>query len=245
MATDPWRRVSAVPELGAAEVHVWLDELSVAAPWATGDLLSLAEQEQAARMSAVARRAVFVRGRSALRFLAGHYLGVAPGDVPVRILDLGKPVLDSVAGRPSLAVSVAHSGDLIAIAFAYASNIGVDIEGEDPSVDRGAIARRFFSKAEAAAIAALPESAEHEAFFALWVRKEALLKAAGDGLSVPLAEVELEVSRDAEPRLIRLPTEFGPVADWSVRGISPGAGMAGAVAVRGPVTYVSCVRLTF
>lgn len=243
MPSSNWRSVRAVPQLGQGEVHVWRDALGMPSPWDSGEALSAEELTQAQRMSAPGRRDTFTRGRGLLRFLAGSYLGMAPAAVPIRLLPLGKPVIH-LPGDSQLAVSLAHSGATLAVAATRVGDIGVDIESEDPSVDRRAIARRFFSKGEAAALEELPESAQLAGFFALWVRKEALLKAVGEGLSVPLSGVELAVAPGGAPAILRLPMVFGEPSSWTLEGIAIGPGMAGAIAVHGQVTSVAHLQWT-
>lgn len=222
---------------------MWRDDLSAPTPepWASLASLTPDERARADRISAVARRAAYVRGRSALRFLAGEYLNVNAGMIPVRILESGKPIIDQQDPNGGLSVSVSHSGSVLAVAFTRAGDIGIDVEVEAASVDRAAVARRFFSNAEAAALAHLPPAAQLPAFFALWVRKEALLKAIGDGLSTPLAEVEFTVSSTTDPTLLQVPAAYGDVRAWTVRAFAPVPGTAGVVAVRGEVTAVRCI----
>ena len=243
MMTQPWEPVQTVPALGPGEVHVWRDNLSAPAPehWVSLESLSPDERARADRMSAMARRAAYVRGRSALRFLAGEYLNVSASMIPVRILESGKPIIDRQEPNGGLSMSVSHSGPVLAVAFTRAGDIGIDVEVEAASVDRGAVARRFFSNAEAVGLAHLPPAAQRSAFFALWVRKEALLKAIGDGLSTPLSEVEFTVSSTADPTLLRVPSAYGDVSEWTVRAVAPAPGTAGAVAVRGRVTSMRCL----
>ena len=244
VTTRPWEPVHTVPSLGPGEVHVWRDNLSAPAldGWASSESLSPDERDQADRMSAVARRAAFVRGRGALRFLAGQYLNIPAGDVPVRILESGKPIIYGQDPKGGLSVSVSHSGPVLALAFTRAGDIGVDVEVEAASVDRAAVSRRFFSHLEATGLAYLPPAAQVSAFFALWVRKEALLKASGDGLATPISEVEFTVSSTTEPTLLQVPSAYGDISEWTVRAVVPAPDTAGAVAVRGAVTTVRCLQ---
>jgi len=242
MSDELWEPAHAVPELRAGEVHVWCDATSHAAPWTADGYLTADERAQSGRMSSLERRATFVRARSCLRFLAGRYLKVVPGDVPIRILEKGKPVITSTADAPPLAVSVAHSGSTILVAFTRVGEVGVDVERIDSGVDRASIARRFFTAAEASALAALTPPDSLSCFFALWAHKEAMLKAAGDGLSMPLAEVEFAIEAGRPPMLLRVPAAFGSAIEWSVRALEAGLQMAGAVAVRGQVGSVRHLR---
>jgi phosphopantetheinyl transferase len=209
--------------LGPAEAHVWLDDLNADAPWGAGGLLSDAEQARAEKMRATDRRLAFVRGRSALRYLAGRYCGLPPASIVATETATGKPVL-----ALPLHASIAHSGSVVAVAFTKAADIGVDIEPWAERVDRAAIAKRFFGPAEAAELA----TRDVGAFFDAWVCKEAVLKAAGVGLG-GLHDVELLLDR-GEPRLRQLGASLGEPEGWTLSMFDAGHEWSGAVAVRAP-----------
>ena len=158
----------------------------------------------------------------------------------VRLLEKGKPVIDQPGVLSPIAVSLTHSESVLAIAVTGAGDIGVDVENEARTVDRMAIARRFFTTAESAAV----ESFGSAAFFALWAHKEAMLKAAGDGLTVSLSEVEFAIDGLAPPVLRRVPSSYGTVNDWMTRPLATIPSMAGAIAVRGAISRVRCLRWT-
>jgi 4'-phosphopantetheinyl transferase len=214
---------SNVLSLGPAEAHVWLDDLNADAPWSAGGLLSDAEQARAESMRATDRRLAFVRGRSALRYLASQYLGLPPQSIGTTETATRKPVLDV-----PLHASIAHSGSVVAVAFTKAAEIGVDIEPWAERVDRAAIARRFFGPTEAEALA----GRDVGAFFDAWVCKEAVLKATGVGLG-GVRDVELSLE-GGEPGLRRLGAELGAPEAWTLSMFDAGHGWSGAVAVRAP-----------
>jgi 4'-phosphopantetheinyl transferase len=156
--------------------------------------------------------------REAVDQVLARYLG----RVPVYVKGpRGKPAL--VGGE--IEFNVSHSGGLVAVAVARGRAVGVDIERITKTPPRGRIAEHFFAPAEVAALRALPADEQTEAFFRCWTRKEAYLKARGDGLSVELAS--FAVSLDADPR--------AGMADagWSFHTFTPAPGYAGAVVVEG------------
>lgn len=135
------------------------------------ELLTLDEQERAARFRFPHLQSSFSLARGALRILAGRYLNTDPAGIRFEYGPNGKP---SLAGGARLKFNVSHSGALALFAFTLDCEIGVDVEEIRPMPDREQIAARFFSAQEAA---------EPGAFFRLWTRKEAYIKALGEGLS--------------------------------------------------------------
>jgi 4'-phosphopantetheinyl transferase len=214
--------------LGAAEAHVWLDDLSADAHWNVDSLLSDTETVRAVQMRATERRLAFVRGRAALRYLAARYLDLPPASITTVETSKGKPLLVLPPGAGHLHANISHADTMVAVAFSKAAEIGVDVESSAKRVDRRAIARRFFSATEAAALS----SRDATAFFDAWVCKEAVVKAAGVGIG-GLSDVELSLDRGA-PRLMRLGASLGAIDAWTLSMIDAGAGWSAAIAVHAP-----------
>jgi 4'-phosphopantetheinyl transferase len=190
---------------------------------ATGAHLRLLNPAELARREALrqaADRDRFTVAAALLRLVAGRLTGLAPDRVPVeRTCDrCGRP-----HGKPRITgydvhVSVSHSGDRVAVATA-AVPVGVDVEQvrELPLAELGA---HTLGPGERAADLA--------GFFTYWARKESVVKATGDGLSVPLPGV-LVSGPDEPARLLGYRTRPGLVA--TMRDLNPGSGYAAAVTV--------------
>jgi len=166
-------------------------------------LLDPVERERRAAYRERADRDRFTIGVAVSRVVLGAHLGVAPERVSI---DRTCPQCGRPDGRPRLAdeagvrFSVSHSGDLVVVAFAVDGAVGVDVERWDPL--RGPeVAPVILSPAERADFDALPTADQSRAFFRYWVRKEAVLKATGDGLGVQLRDLTLSAS-DQPPRLV-------------------------------------------
>jgi len=214
-----WRERSSPPPLRAGEPHVWRARVSE-----TPDLGSLLSADELARAEALKRgRRRFVAARGLLRKLAGAYLDRDPASLTFALAEHGKPYLADA----DLRFSVSHSGDLVLIAFSQGNEIGVDVEEIRESSDTMAIARRFFAPEDAAALAALPPSGRTAAFFAIWCRKEAVLKATGKGVSEGLDR--FAVSAVDSTQTVRL-DDGDP---WTVRSLTPAPGHGAAVAMVG------------
>ena len=151
---------------------------------ADGSALSDDECERAARFRFDRDRRRFVAGRSALRSLVGSYLDVAPDEVAFEYGPQGKPFVPGA----TLSFNVSHSGGQAVYAFGSGLEVGVDVELLDHARYGDDVAERFFSPQEVATLRGLAPAMRPDAFLRCWTRKEAFIKARGEGLSLPLDE---------------------------------------------------------
>ena len=217
--------------------RVRLDELETAG--AEGSILSPDENARASRFHFEEDRIYFTRCRSALRRLLAGYLSVSAAEICFKYLSGGKPQLAVYQNPSALEFNVSHSGGIALIAVGSGQRIGVDIEKIRLDVDAGALAERFFSIRERAGLRALPDHLRVAGFFACWTRKEAFLKAIGDGLSFPLADFSVSTNPDVPPRLeeIRGDTEAGKT--WFMADLNVGDGYRATVTGEGPPRVVN------
>jgi len=160
-------------------------------------MLAADEQVRAARFIRARDRRRFVSCRAALRQILGVLLDASPGSLQFRAGGQGKPELVPEPGRdePSdcrhpLRFNVSHSAELALIAVCRGRELGVDIERVRPFAEADRIVASFFSTAEQAAFAMIPDEAKDRAFVRGWTRKEAVLKALGIGLAGLAAHYE-------------------------------------------------------
>jgi 4'-phosphopantetheinyl transferase len=163
-----------------------------------------------------------------LRALAANYLRIAPADVSFVYGSKGKPAL--AGAQCPLDLNVSNSGELAAYAFTLKCEIGVDIEYRRRMADIEAIARRFFAAAEVAEFMDLAESDRPEGFFNCWTRKEAYIKAVGDGLSVPLDSFRVTLQPGAPARMVELDGRNSSAERWTLHAFTPAPDYAGAIA---------------
>lgn len=194
------------------------------------DLLDPEERARAARFTVEHPRRVFITARAALRRALGIRLGLYPAAFVFSLGPHGKPRLDP----PSpLRFNLSHSGDTIVIALTEGVDLGVDVEELDRDTPTERLARRFFTEAEARAVEQAPEADRNRVFFHCWTAKEAVLKATGSGLTVPVREVEVDPNPDAPPRLLALGSDVTEAERWTLlRHEVPGRWIA-TVAFRG------------
>jgi 4'-phosphopantetheinyl transferase len=202
------------------------------------EVLSPDERQRAARYHFQRDREHFCVARGALRSILGDYLNRPPARISFSYGPYGKPALDGVAGGARLRFNVAHSHGLALYAVTLDRETGVDVElvrDDFPTFD---IAERFFSEAEVAAWRALPPDERAGAFFDCWTRKEAYIKARGEGLSLPLHE--FTVSLGESPRLLSAGDDPREASRWSLIELHPATGYRAALAVEGDAPAVRC-----
>ncbi len=211
-------------------VHVW--RRSLAAEPSTVELamsvLSQEERERALRYRVDHARHAFVLTRSALRLLLGAYLGKAPELIQFRLTEYGKPLLDEGF---CFHFNVSHTDGLAVLAFARRRRVGVDVERIRPQPDALKLARRFFSEKEREELEGLSAEQLPAAFFRCWSRKEAYIKARGEGLSIPLDQ--FDVSTEESPSQILLATrpDPGDARRWLARDVPVPSLYVGTLAV--------------
>jgi len=208
---------SPFPALAPGEVHVWALDLDDAPAATLATLLDAGERRRAGAYIHAEHGRRFVAGRGLLRLLLGRYLDEAPEQLSFTCKAAGKPMLAGASRFGWLQFNVAHTGRLALYAVASGRDVGVDVEQILAERFSLRIADTFFSPREAALIRRLAEPRRAHTFFTLWTRREALLKATGDGLA-GLDACDLNPDR---------PTR------WQVQDLHVATGYAAALAVQG------------
>lgn len=228
-------------DLGPGEVHVWAVDLDPppALAAALERLLAPDERERAARFRFDQHRRRYAVGRGALRILLGAYLGERPEALRFDYGPRGKPELADV---PALGFNLSNSEDLALVGVLRGREIGVDVEYLKPMPDLAQIAERFFCTAETAKLLALPEERQREAFFNCWTRKEAYLKAVGEGLAAPLDSFEVTLVPEEEARMLLLKGDAAAARRWFYHHLRPAPDYLGAVAIEGEEGEAWAVR---
>jgi 4'-phosphopantetheinyl transferase len=238
---DSWPLVSSIPAVVSDRIDVWkvlLDEPPKAAE--KNSVLSPDELERASRFHFDKDRIRFTRCRAALRSLLARYLAVHAAEIRFEYLTGGKPQLVAEQNHGALQFNVSHSAGIALIAVGGNHRLGIDIEKVRNEVDTNALAQRFFSVREREGLCALPDVLRVSGFFACWTRKEAFLKATGDGLSFPLRDFSVSTHPDHAPKLeeIKGSKEAGKKRKWFLADISVRDGYRAAVAVESDTTCV-------
>ena len=222
------KKMAAEPD----SVQVWTIDLESNCPLVT-DFRGLLSKDEIAR----ADKFLFEKGRNeftitrgALRTLMGSYLGVAPTELRFSYSAHGKPGLEGDF-RNAAEFNVSHSDGMAIVCIAQQSRLGVDVEKVRLDFEHQRIAERFFSDHEREQLRHLPAREIPYAFFRCWTRKEAFIKALGEGLSHPLHQFDVELRAEEPARLLSTRPNAAEASRWLVFDIPVPAGYLAALAM--------------
>jgi 4'-phosphopantetheinyl transferase len=230
--------IGGLEGLRGGDVHVWYAHLELEAG-AVGRLaarLSEDERVRAGRFKFARDARRFVVARGMLRSLLGTYLGLPPRRLEFAYGEHGKPALEGA--HAALGFNLSHSGEIAVLAAGWNRALGVDVELRRPLPDLDALAARSFAPRELSVLGALPETDRPAAFFRCWTRKEAFIKATGQGLAQRLDAFVVSLAPDEPARFLDIDGDPGALARWTLHDLTPPAGYAGALVVEGAVRAV-------
>jgi 4'-phosphopantetheinyl transferase len=225
------------------EVHVWRASLDVAPEriQSLGRTLSADERERAERFHFLRDRNRFVAGRGLLRILLGRYLQMPPDQLRFGYNSYGKPFLTNE--DTFVLFNLSHSGALALYAVTCGREIGIDVEYVSEDVDIAGLGARFFSTSEVAVLNSLPADQKQRAFFACWTRKEAYIKARGEGLSAALDSFSVSLNPAEPPELLNVENDPQEISRWCFQDIHADSRYAAAVAVEGRNLLFRCLEI--
>jgi len=218
--------------LDVTEVHLWQASLEGRAADIFESFLSDDELTRANRFHFIRDRNHFVVARGLLRNLLAAYLGVNCAELRFSYGAQGKPFL-LLDDQAQINFNVSHSDGRAAFAFTRGRDLGVDLEYVKDDFDDELIANRFFSRAEVLALRTVPVALRKQAFFNCWTRKEAYIKARGEGLSMPLDQFDVSLRPDEPVALLNNQREEREVSRWAMQAIPAPEVYVGALVVEG------------
>lgn len=190
--------------------------------------------------AALTRAERFYYSRDRFRYVVAHgvmclilahsYLRVAPKTLVFGTAHNGKPHLIGPSHKPPLFFNLTHSADIILLAVA-AAEVGVDVERIRENICWEDIAGHAFSRCEQRQLANATPERRPELFFNGWSRKEAFLKARGDGLSFPLDAFSVSLEPD-NARLLEVPGDTEETQRWTMSGIDIGPSYCAATVLK-------------
>jgi len=229
-------------ELSSHEVHVWRialeqDEGVFEKLFAS---FSHDERQRAEQFKFEKLKKRYIVARGALRDILSRYADLAAEAIAFEYEAHGKPKLAEAMNQNQLCFNLSHAENLALLAVSRGHLIGVDVEFVRALDDAEKIAQRFFSPLESSIFCALPEEQKPAAFFNCWTRKEAFIKALGEGLSHPLHRFDVSFI-DGEPAAL-LSTRPDPqeASKWTLLALAPGQNYVGALAVEGGSLELAC-----
>lgn len=223
-----------VRRLARDQVELWSFPLNVAESLSgrLAGLLEVSERKRVQKYRFEREQRRFAVGRAVSRLLLSLYVGVPPQSIRFDYTAQGKPSMRD----HDLSFNLSHSDELAIVAVGW-SPLGVDVEQVRPVRDLELIVQRFFSSAECQMIGKMPGAGKERAFFNCWTRKEALLKAIGEGLLGRLNGFDVSVSPEEPARLIE--TRISGLDEFALFHLEPGPDFIGALAASRKIEKVS------
>ena len=232
-----WRCPPKSLVLGDCEVHVWQAGLDQAPSQIDQYLriLSADERARADRFYFRKDRDHFIVARGTLRSILSCYLNRAPESLSFSYSAHGKPSLERESGEEAIRFNLAHSHEAALYALVRDREVGIDLEFIHGNPQAEQVTERFFSPREILTLRALPPAVQRYAFFLCWTRKEAYIKARGEGLSLlPLDQFDVSLTPGHPAELLGTRPDPLEANRWSLRDLAlEPLGYAAALAVEG------------
>ena len=228
--------------LGSNAVHVWRVNLDQSPSQIAlfQNNLDDDERSRADRFYFSRDRERFIVARGILRAILGRYSNRPPDSLSFSYSTHGKPALASESDADAIRFNLSHSHGKALYAVSRGREVGVDLEFIRGDLEAEQIAQQYFSHSEIVALRALPTSLQKYAFFLCWTRKEAYIKARGEGLSMPLDQFDVSLIPGEPAALLSTKPDSDEARRWSLQNLTPASGCAAAVATEGRDWTLSC-----
>lgn len=223
-------------KLLTSDIHIWTQPLAIS-PAQEQELMALLSADEilrANRFRFAHLKQRFVAAHAALRQILGLYLNLPPQKIKFDVEKHNKPCLLSTNSL-SIQFNLSHSHDVAMIGVTLSHPIGIDIE-KIQSNDHLEVAKRYFSPQENTVLRGLPDGERHLGFYRLWTRKEAVVKAIGHGITLPLSSFNVSLTDIAE-------TITFEDTSWILASLITPAEYVGAVAHQTPNHVISYWQL--
>jgi 4'-phosphopantetheinyl transferase len=244
MNTDElqWRRIVPGELIYSNEVHVWrvFLDLTILEIESLLGILSADELERVGRFHFERDQKRFIVARGILRKILSRYLKMNPRNLCFEYTSRGKPVLATNSGYDTLRFNLSHSSAFALYAVTRGRNIGIDIERVRDDIDVEQIAQRYFSQGEISSLERTHKNKRSGVFFQYWTRKEAFIKATGEGISFPMEQCDVTLISGRGWSPITLPDDNREGPCWYGQDLFPGRGYAAAIVVEGGDWDLSC-----
>lgn len=241
--TRSWR--TAAPTLDTSDVHLWLMSLNQPPREVEALQLLLSEEEliRTNRFRFETDRRTHIVSRGLLKRLLGVYLNIDPPLVRIAYNAFGKPSLTRGIRNRQLHFNLAHSGEFVLFGFTQHQELGVDLELLRASDGyMRSIANRFFAADERAMLNSVRKPELSRAFFRIWTRKEAYVKAIGQGVSYPFETFDVTFRSGQGFNYLSFEEANGESRVWSLYDLRPAPNILGALVLQGVEWHVSAWR---
>ena len=229
------RQHGASADLGESDVHVWRARLEVQSEGLRQleRTLTPGELERITNLASEVDRRRATASRGFLRNILAGYVERPAAEIAFTYGPAGKPEMSAAEHGEPLHFNSTHSGDVLLVAVGRVPSLGIDVERIRPVARFERVARRAFSEEERRRIDALRPEERNEGFITCWTRKEACVKAVGEGVWSAFGRFEVSLEPGASVAVLTVDGDPAAAADWSLYHLEPAEGYVGALAVRG------------
>lgn len=221
-------------QINDAQVDLWIAPLDIPRDSLSElrALLAADEQSRAARFHFEKDRNRFIAARGYLRLLLADYTKQPASQLHFTYGPYGKPALSDLSGNTMPCFNLAYAEGLALFGVITGHDIGVDLEYIRPLPDILKMAHSYFSPGEIRALQALPREQQAEGFFNCWTRKEAFIKAAGQGMAIPLDQFEVSLAPGEPATLRHVAWDSSETTRWHLHNPTVTPGYVAAVVIR-------------
>ena len=223
-------RATTVEQVNIYRIRLDLPDAEVSS---CREWLTTVEQQRASRFLSANKCREFTVTRASLRRILAQTIGTDPSCINIAHEQHGRPYLSNYGQADGIQFSVTHSFDQAMIAVTQGRQIGVDIERVRADIDHEGLSRRFFSPSEYEALQHYSELNRLRAFFAVWTRKEAVVKAHGEGIALGLKQFDVSVDPDLPPSVLATRWDRTDIPEWSLFNLQSDAPYFASLAVSG------------
>lgn len=233
---DAWSSLPENPSLAEGEIHLWMASLLQPSTYLNTltAFLSSDELTKAQQFYFEKDRFASIAARGMLRKILGHYRSLPPQKIQFQYSSHGKPFL---VYDTDLEFNVSHSHERVLYAITRKRAVGVDIEYLRPVQELQQLAQHYFSKNEIAMLETVPPEKRLEAFYNCWTRKEAYIKAKGEGLSMPLHLFDVSLIPGEPARLLQTRGDEQEAHRWILEAFTPEKNYIAALVVESTLKY--------
>lgn len=196
-------------KLNKNAVHIWIVDANYNS---LPNFLSATERKRLNSFYFSQDKQIFYQSHNALRLILSHYLSEKPSKIEYELTSYGKPFLKN----KRLQFNLSHTDKMAVIAVTEGAEIGVDIENLNREVEYNDLAKRFFCEAEYQKLVQVYSPKKRNAFFNCWTRKEAFIKAVGEGLSYPLNDFEVTLLSDEPVQINHIQQDLETPKQWTL-----------------------------
>lgn len=232
---DQWNTPPQQIIIPPRDIHVWRINVNDYSNYLANfyKLLSYDEHKRTSQYHFEKDRKNFIIARGILRSIISRYLLITPEEIKFSYNAYGKPYLNPKNNGP-LYFNISHSADLILYIFSKNNEVGIDVENIHPIDNFENIAEQFFSPRENIKLKSVPASLRLNSFFKCWTRKEAFIKAIGNGLSYPLHEFDVSLLPNEPATLLKVQRDPYLSSQWSLKALTPYPGYEAAFIFKVP-----------